>query len=171
MVGEDRILDILAQHDDPQAASDALVEAANEAGGVDNVTAVVIDVADGDATSAAAPSASSRRRLPAFVLKVVVPLILVIVALVAIKQLFIDNQWFVGESNGNVAVFRGIPARPLGLDLSTLEEETPITVASVAVIPAYRDVADGITASSEEDARAIVAQMERDLVARTVVPP
>jgi serine/threonine protein phosphatase PrpC len=171
MVGEDRILDILAQHDDPQAASDALVEAANEAGGVDNVTAVVIDVADGDATSAAAPSASSRRRLPAFVLKVVVPLILVIVALVAIKQLFIDNQWFVGESNGNVAVFRGIPARPLGLDLSTLEEETPITVASVAVIPAYRDVANGITASSEEDARAIVAQMERDLVARTVVPP
>jgi serine/threonine protein phosphatase PrpC len=169
MIGEDRILELLAQHDDPQAASDVLVDAANEAGGVDNVTVVVIDVVDEQGTGTAAPSA--RRRLPSFVLKVLVPLVLLIVALVAIKQLFIDKQWFVGESNGNVAIFRGIPARPLGLDLATLEEETQITVASVAVIPAYRGVSGGITASNEEDARAIVAQMERDLVAQAEVPP
>lgn len=169
MVGEDRILEILAQNGDPQAASDALVDAANEAGGLDNVTVVLIDVVDGHGTGVAAPAV--RRRVPSVVLKVLIPLVLVVVALVAIKQLFIDNQWFVGESNGNVAIFRGIPARPLGIDLATLEEETPTTVASVVVIPAYSDVAGGITAANEEDARAIVAQMERDLVAQTEVPP
>ncbi|HEV3475127.1 MAG TPA: Stp1/IreP family PP2C-type Ser/Thr phosphatase [Actinomycetota bacterium] len=172
MIGEARILDLLDRHEDPQSASDALVDAANEAGGLDNVTVVVIDVVDGDGTGVAAPPAASRRRLPSFVLRVLVPLVLLIAALVSIKQLFIDNQWFVGESNGNVAVFRGIPARPLGLDLATLVEETQVPVASVVTIPAYRDVAEGITASSEEDARAIVAQMEADLAARAaVVPP
>jgi serine/threonine protein phosphatase PrpC len=171
MVEEDRILEILAQNDDPQVASDALVDAANEAGGLDNVTVVLIDVVDDHGTGTGAAAPSVRRRVPSFVLKVLVPLVLLVLALVAIKQLFIDNQWFVGESNGNVAIFRGIPARPLGLDLATLEEETQITVASVAVIPAYRDVGGGITASNEEDARAIVAQMERDLVAQTEVPP
>lgn len=171
MIGEDRILDILAEHgDDPQAASDALVDAANDAGGVDNITVVVIDVADGGGTGVAAPSRRARR-VPAFVLKVLVPVVLVVIAVVAIKQLFIDNQWFVGESDGRVAVFRGIPARPLGLDLATLVDETEISVASVSTIPAYSDVSSGITASSEEDARAIVAQMERDLVAQTEVPP
>jgi serine/threonine protein phosphatase PrpC len=174
MVGEERILEILSQHDDPQAASDALVDAANEAGGVDNVTVVVIDVIDEAGKQATAPPAappSARRRIPPVLLKTMIPLVLIALALVAIKAMFIDQQWFVGESNGNVAVYRGIPARPLGLDLATLVEETQIPVEAVAAIPAYQNVAGGITASSEDDARAIVAQMERDLVAQTAVPP
>jgi serine/threonine protein phosphatase PrpC len=170
MVGEDRILEILSQNDDPQTASDALVDAANEAGGVDNVTVVVIDVVNGADKSPATPP-SSRRRMPTVLLKTLIPVVLLILALVAIKAMFVDQQWFVGVSDGNVAVYRGIPARPLGLNLATLVEETQIPVEAVAAIPAYRDVAGGITASSENDARAIVAQMERDLLSQTAVPP
>jgi PPM family protein phosphatase len=44
MLGEDRIADILRSESDPQAAADALVEAANEAGGQDNITVVVLDL-------------------------------------------------------------------------------------------------------------------------------
>ena len=174
MVGEDRILEILSQHDDPQAASDALVDAANEAGGVDNVTAVVIDVVDDAGKEPAAPAAArpaARRRVPPVLVKTLIPLVLLVLALVAVKALFIDQQWFVGESNDNVAIFRGIPARPLGLDLATLVEETQIPVEAVVAIAAYRDLDSGITASSEDEARAIVAQMERDLVTQTAVPP
>ena len=170
MVGEDRIMEILSQHDDPQTASEALVDAANEAGGVDNVTVVVIDVVDEAGKEPAAPP-SARRRIPPAVVKTLIPMVLLVLALVAIKEMFVDRQWFVGESNGNVALFRGIPARPLGLDLATLVEETQIPVDAVAGIPAYRDVGDGITASSEEDARAIVAQMEQDLAAQSALPP
>ena len=39
---------ILEHHDDPDAAAQALVDAANAAGGRDNITVVVLDVLDGD---------------------------------------------------------------------------------------------------------------------------
>jgi PPM family protein phosphatase len=54
MLGEDRIASILRERADPQSAADALVDAANEAGGQDNITVVIIDVsgADGDPKAA-----------------------------------------------------------------------------------------------------------------------
>jgi serine/threonine protein phosphatase PrpC len=48
MVKEDTLREILAGEPDPQEAARRLVEAANQAGGADNVTAVVLDV---DATT------------------------------------------------------------------------------------------------------------------------
>lgn len=45
-VDEDEIASILRQNSDPQSAARALVEMANERGGRDNVTVVVIDVVD-----------------------------------------------------------------------------------------------------------------------------
>ncbi|MGH2546761.1 MAG: Stp1/IreP family PP2C-type Ser/Thr phosphatase, partial [Actinomycetota bacterium] len=44
MVDEADIQRILEENVDPQAAAEALVDAANEAGGQDNITAVVVDV-------------------------------------------------------------------------------------------------------------------------------
>ena len=57
MVEDDQIKDVLARESDPQKTADALVELANEAGGDDNVTVVVIDFEDG--------SGSGRRVVPA----------------------------------------------------------------------------------------------------------
>ncbi|MFN2389175.1 MAG: Stp1/IreP family PP2C-type Ser/Thr phosphatase [Actinomycetota bacterium] len=48
MVENDAIRDALASTDDPQEAAEALVDAANAAGGEDNITVVVVDVAPGD---------------------------------------------------------------------------------------------------------------------------
>jgi len=47
-VADDDIADTLRQQDDPQVAADRLVEMANEAGGRDNVTVIVVDVLEGD---------------------------------------------------------------------------------------------------------------------------
>ncbi len=48
-VTDDEITEVLRAHaDDPQAAADALVAAANAAGGRDNITVVVVDVLEGD---------------------------------------------------------------------------------------------------------------------------
>jgi protein phosphatase len=47
-VTDAEIAAILNRHSDSQAAADALVSAANAAGGRDNVTVIVVDVADGD---------------------------------------------------------------------------------------------------------------------------
>ncbi len=47
-VADDDIAGTLRREDDPQAAADRLVEMANEAGGRDNITVIVIDVLEGD---------------------------------------------------------------------------------------------------------------------------
>jgi serine/threonine protein phosphatase PrpC len=50
-VTDAEIAAILTRHSNAQAAADALVSAANAAGGRDNVTVIVVDVADGAVTS------------------------------------------------------------------------------------------------------------------------
>ncbi|MDW3215164.1 MAG: Stp1/IreP family PP2C-type Ser/Thr phosphatase [Ilumatobacteraceae bacterium] len=48
-ITDDAITDVLRQHaDDPEAAAQALVDAANDAGGRDNITVVIVDVIEGD---------------------------------------------------------------------------------------------------------------------------
>lgn len=47
MVEDDQIRDVLARETDPQKAADGLVRLANEAGGDDNITVVVIDFEEG----------------------------------------------------------------------------------------------------------------------------
>ena len=46
-VEDGRIAQIITEHSDPQACAEALVNAANEAGGRDNTTVVVLDVLEG----------------------------------------------------------------------------------------------------------------------------
>ena len=50
-VDDDQIAEILNAHPDPQAAADALVQAANDNGGRDNTTVIVADVLEGDELS------------------------------------------------------------------------------------------------------------------------
>jgi protein phosphatase len=63
MVDDATIAKILSEHDDPQSASDALVEAANEAGGEDNITVIVLDVkGTGSNGTGAAPAVVPQRK-------------------------------------------------------------------------------------------------------------
>jgi protein phosphatase len=98
-------------------------------------------------------------------------LVLVVAALWAAKALWVDSQFYVGESNGSVALYRGVPAAPLGFELSTpVEEFADLPAAEVTRFPEYQELASGITATSEEDARSIVEQMRRALEASPPQP-
>ena len=66
MLDDRTIASILSENGDPQSASDALVDAANEAGGEDNITVIVIDVKSGGSNGpvAAATAAPEREDTP-----------------------------------------------------------------------------------------------------------
>ncbi|MGH2677642.1 MAG: Stp1/IreP family PP2C-type Ser/Thr phosphatase, partial [Actinomycetota bacterium] len=189
MVNEDRILSILTDTPNPKAACAVLIEAANQAGGQDNITAVVLDVLDeaqptatesgtaplaSSSVTRGAPSGDARaepavpvtragarpkRRWVRAVIWLLAILVVVGGGLYVVKRYWIDRQWYLAESNGRVAVFQGIPAAPLGFELSDVVEVTELPAEEVTPFPEYRDLGEGITAESEEDAQAILDQM------------
>jgi protein phosphatase len=78
-------------------------------------------------------------------------------------RLYVDHQWYVGVQDGNVAVFQGIPSKPMGLTLSHAEDVTDVP-ASVAVrLQPWRGLDEGITANSRDDAEALVEQIRQDV--------
>lgn len=183
MVDDEDIQKILVGEEDPQAASNALVEAANAAGGQDNITTIVLDVvdaveppptqpADVEARTAEATGSAKRpsRRLPRLALRVGIPLLILAALLIGVR-IYLNGQWFVGVHDGNVSLYRGIPTRVLGLDLATLVEETEIPAQSAEQLQTWRGIGEGITAASEAEAREILAQIQRDVSAGPSVPP
>jgi serine/threonine protein phosphatase PrpC len=175
MVTEDQIQAILENEPDPQRAADRLVVAANRAGGVDNITALVLDTHEtepgdvdavpGDASSVVGGmDPALRQRLKGHLGRAGL-VALVLVAAAFVGRHYVDAQWYVGVSNGHVAVFQGIPAAPLGFDLSHAVEETNLSADEIEQLPLYERIADGINANSHAEAEQIVQKMTDDLEA------
>ncbi|MBA3350269.1 MAG: Stp1/IreP family PP2C-type Ser/Thr phosphatase [Actinobacteria bacterium] len=64
MITPEDIRLILVDRTDPQEAADHLVDAANQAGGQDNITALVVRVTEGEDNGLGAPNQSAVRRAP-----------------------------------------------------------------------------------------------------------
>jgi PPM family protein phosphatase len=192
MVGDDHIRAILSEEREPRDAVRRLVRAANAGGGLDNITVVVLDISldagDRDATAAptargtaadlahapsdgrsggapAAGRASRRRGLRRIALWTIAAALVVIVGVFGLR-FYLDQQWYVGEASGRVAVFRGVPSEVLGFRLHRAVVLTPLRSAEVAQLEFYRDLGAGITAESRAAADDIVAQMGADLHAQ-----
>jgi len=186
MVSEDEIEDVLRTVPDPREAAQRLVRMANEAGGVDNTTVVILDFSDDDAAGrpdgqatpsreAIAPARVGRparsRRLPTrrLLLWVGIIVAVVVVALVGLR-LYLDSQWYVGVSDGHVAIFRGIPTEVAGFDLHHVVVETTISAEKAESLAVYGDLGDGITAEDRERASAIVEQIRLDVEQMQQIP-
>lgn len=224
MVPEGEIREILLESLDPQEAVDKLVKVANRAGGIDNITALILDFAnDGGGSGATkgsairqptmerpiAPAAPSNRSDITMVgapipepppepavaptsrpasrtdrpatdrrpersrpgsrrvgrkVGIWTGVALAIVALGVVGlRLYLDTQWYVGVSNGRVAIFRGVPAEVAGLELSSVVVETSIPAERAESIGFYRGLPDGITADDRAGAEAIVESIREDV--------
>ena len=231
MVPEGQIREILLESADPQEAVEKLVKVANRAGGIDNITAVILDFSEdgigpgetkrsaipqqptmerpvsppaspkrpditivgatipeplSEASTARGPSTPSpaarpaagrrpeapRRSSPSVGRKVGiwagVTLAIVALAMVGLR-LYLDTQWFVGVSNGRVAIFRGVPTEVGGFELHSVVVETSIPAEEAQALALYRDLPDGITADDRMGAETIVESI-RDDVARFEQP-
>jgi len=83
--------------------------------------------------------------------------------------LFIQTQYYVGSSDGKVAIFRGVSGTIGPLHLSSVEE----TFVPVSSLPAdaRSQVEQHINASSLSDARAIVQRLESSAISPTSPTP
>ncbi len=169
MVTEDQILAILqATVGKPQDAADRLVRAANRAGGIDNITALVLDAEAGDPVAGSVADApvvavvTDRRRLWRWLGVAVAAVLVATVAYTAFRS-YVDNQWYVGVSNGSVAIYQGIPAAPFGIELSHVDQDTGLDAAAVEQLATFPGLAEGINADSREQALQIVETMRQDL--------
>ena len=192
MVTESQIQAILESTPKPQEAADRLIKAANGAGGIDNITVVVIDLHDeganasdvaGRAASTGGPTLRSgapkgrapqseargrRRPTTTSVKRWALRTGIVVVALAAIVvalRIYVDRQWYVGEAGGRVAVYQGLPAEFAGLHFSHVELQTDIPSDEVAQLPLYQELPDGITANDRTEAMQIVEQIRQDVSA------
>jgi protein phosphatase len=222
MVPEGEIQEILRDAADPQEAVDRLVKVANRAGGIDNITAVVLDFGEAEETGAtkasaiphqptveqpvpkvappersditivgapipepppedsasrSGPRSTTTSSLPAVRPAPTTPrshrarrvgiwagvTISVLVLGVVGVRLFLDTQWYVGVSNGRVAIFRGIPAEVAGFDLHSVVIETSLSAAKAEALVAWRGLPEGITTDDRDGANAVVEQIRKDL--------
>lgn len=183
MITEGQIREILAAAPDPGDAAKRLVRAANRAGGVDNITVVVIDLAEDEAAgtmaSAGTPAAAKdraaggpgppapRRKQSPFPWKRlgawVGALLAVLMVFLVVLRVYVDSQWYVGVADGRVAVYRGIPASVAGFDLHHVVLETQTPAAAAEELALYHNLADGITADDRQDADAIVQRIRADV--------
>jgi PPM family protein phosphatase len=171
MVTEDQIKAILENVDDPQQAAERLVRAANRAGGVDNITVVVLDAREGEGLAVPGGGAARpRSRGSGLARTIFLRFVIVAVvagAIVAGFRFYADRQWYVGVANGHVAVYQGLPASFAGLGFSHVVEETTIPASDAESLTLYADLADGITAGSEQAALSIIDQIRSDIAAHS----
>ena len=187
MLRSEQIREVLAAGDDAQTTADGLVETANEAGGEDNITAVIIDIgAEGQAAAPAIsehrsdlgertatdPAADTgyhraveiptrRRRWPRIVLGTLLILLLLGTAAFFGARYALDNSWFVGaDESGVVTIYRGIPDEIGGVELKEPHASSDVEVDA---LPEFKreDVTNGIKVDSLAEAQSTVQELER----------
>jgi serine/threonine protein phosphatase PrpC len=185
MVRPDDIASILNREHDPKRAAQLLVDAANDAGGEDNVTAVIIEaveVTDDEAAAAAAvpdddtsdtsdaPAVRPRQRPGAgrTILRVllwVLPILAVLAVAFLAVGWYARNTYFVGIDQGRVTVFQGVEGGLLGWD-PTIDRRT--TIDPDELTPAQReDVTGGKKFSSRGGADDYVVRLRQGIEERT----
>jgi PPM family protein phosphatase len=181
MVSEQAVEEVLRAVPDPQEAAQRLVQLANEGGGSDNTTVVVLDFSDDalagrpkeeepapsrEAVAPAPrpePTRSRRRLLRKLLVWIGIIAALAVVALVGLR-VYLDSQWYVGVSDGHVAIFKGIPTEVAGFELHHVVVQTTISAEKAESLALYQDrLGDGITAEDREGASDIVEQIRQDV--------
>ena len=97
-----------------------------------------------------------RRRLPLALSGAFI----VIVAAVLVTWAIVANSWYVARSGTSAALYHGLQSAPLGVDLSSVDQEG---IALASLTPAdLAKVQDGIVAESRADGVCILARLKFD---------
>lgn len=159
MVRDDKIADILNRTPDPQKAADRLVKAALDAGGSDNVTVIVID-----ATVTSERSMKKITRKAKFSAAIIIGLLAAILIGAAIGfNVLVSTSAYLGEVDGRVAIYQGIPGDIAGMSFSRLDEVSDVAISDLQPGVARRIQSLDIRCDSIQSARDLVNGYRSDL--------
>lgn len=166
MIADSEIEALAVSSATPQQAADNLVAAALTAGGLDNVTVVVVDVVD-DGTAE-----KSRRRLTKRAIGVTAMLVGVLLATVLVCLAFVRGEWYLSLNGDTVGIYQGINASVLGIPLGNLVETSAVAVADLPA-SVQDQLEQGIRVANEQAGRdtldAYRAQIDADKTAAASV--
>lgn len=185
MVSAEAMAAVLEETDDPQEAADKLVDQANEAGGEDNITVIIVDVG---ADSASGPITAEHRsdlgertvtdpaadtgyhqavtitpkrsRWGRRLVVTFLVLALVVGGGFFVARYALDNSWFIGvDEQGAVTIYKGIPDEIIGISFKSVHERSKIDLDQ---LPDFKrdEVAEGIKVDSLDEAEATLASLE-----------
>ena len=156
MIPDSDIENIATQSSTAQICVDNLVDAALAAGGHDNVTVVVVDLVD-DGVMREAKRLRRRNVTIAAILALVFVLVAGIWAYTGVT-----GSYYLGTYHGNVAVWRGLPGKTLGVELHWLESETSIKLSDLPEDTQNRLKA-GIPQTSVDDAQDTISKYRHQI--------
>jgi len=156
MLSHQQLTDILLQYPDVQNAADALIAAANEAGGHDNITVIVIDVNKVDPLASSRSKKRFRRNIIAFVLVFV----LLVGGAVGGVYAYARNSAFLIDQDGYVALYQGLPGNVMGIELNWLVESTTIKVSGLSPTT-KQELQKGIKVDSIDEGKEIITQYKQ----------
>lgn len=159
MVEDEDVEAILRRTADPQLAASQLVNAAIAAGGHDNVTVIVADVTG---------FAEVRRKKVARKTKVTAAILIALLAAIFAGAGYAFNYWithsaYLGEQDGKVAIYQGVPGSILGLEFSSLHAVTDVSVNDLQPGVVNRIKEEGIRADGVEAAEDLVDSYREDI--------
>jgi len=191
MVRSEDIAGILEREPDPERAAQLLVDAANAAGGEDNITAVVVEAVEDETALAAEPEAveddtselaprrkrrrRGRGRTMLRVLLWVLPVLAVLALAFGAVGWYARRTYFVDADNSRVTIFKGRPGGVLGWD-PTVEKHSAIETSELTANE-LDDVKSKKTFSSRSGADDYVrrlrttVQKRQEQTTTTTVPP
>ena len=170
MIDDARIAEVAAEQRTAQQCADALVRAADKAGGQDNTTVVVIDVCS------VAPARRGlfwgRKRLGSEGLGLRTGIIGFVLAFCLIVGGTFGGVWlyaahsaYIIAEGGHVVVYRGLLGDVLGIKLQWQYADTGIQVSDLQA-PLPERLHDGIQLSSLEEAEQLVEEYQEQLKER-----
>ena len=148
----------LSRYDDPQICADQLIQAAIDAGGPDNITAIVVDIGSNSAHQQQAQKKSRRTAIIVFL-----AFVLVLAGAGFGVHAWIENSAYLADLDGKVAIYKGVNGELLGHRFDHLERVTSVSTHDLAPGVAARLSNEGIKVSGIDAAEELVATYEKEI--------
>ncbi|MBQ6455306.1 MAG: Stp1/IreP family PP2C-type Ser/Thr phosphatase [Eggerthellaceae bacterium] len=148
----------LARYDDPQICAEQLIQEALDAGGPDNITAIVIDIGSDSSHHDRARKKSRRTAIIVFL-----AFILVLAGAGFGVFAWIDNSAYLADNEGKVAIYKGVNGELFGHRFDHLERVTAINTHDLAPGVAARLSGEGIKVNGLDAAEDLVATYEKEI--------